>query len=64
MGSPSDAVNKTDNNIVRMAEELTSDPPDTQATCPNATKWSDLLTTESDTGRDHDKQGKKREKSK
>ena len=61
--SPSDAVNTTDNNIIRMAEELTSAPQDIQATCPNATKWSDLITTESDTERDHEKQGKKREKS-
>ena len=61
--SSSDTMNKTD-NIIKMAEELISVPTDTQETCHNATKWSDLLTTESDTERDHDKQGKKREKSK
>lgn len=47
-----------------MAEELLLPPPDTHATCPNATKWSDLISTESDAERDHEKQGKKREKSK
>jgi len=61
--SPSDTMNKTD-NIIKMAEELISVPTDTQETCHSATKWSDLLTTESDTERDHNKQGKKREKSK
>jgi len=61
--SDTDNINKTD-NIVRMEEEESSALPDTHATCPNATKGSDLITTESDAERDRDKQGKKREKSK
>jgi len=47
-----------------MEEEQSLALPDTHATCPNATKWADLITTESDAERDHDKQGKKCEKSK
>jgi len=47
-----------------MDEELLLAPPDTHGTCLNATKWSDLITTESDAKRDHEKQGKKRQKSK
>jgi len=47
-----------------MNEDLSLAPPDTQATYPNVTKWSDLISTEFDAERDHDKQGKKREKSK
>jgi len=31
---------------------------------PNATKWADLITTESDAEREHDKQENKSEKSK
>jgi len=61
--SLSDDINKTDNSV-RMDEELGLAPPDTHATCTNATKWSDLITTESDADRDHEKQGNKREKSK
>jgi len=61
--SLSDDINKTD-NIVRMDEELSLAPPDTHVTCTNATKWSDLITTESDAEHDHKKQSKKREKSK
>jgi len=45
-------MNKTD-KIVRMDEELRLAPPDTHATCNNATKWSDLITTESDAESDH-----------
>ena len=40
--SLSDDINKTD-NIVRMDEEPGLTPPDTHATSPNATKWSDLI---------------------
>jgi hypothetical protein len=58
-----DDITKTD-NIVRVEEEQSLAPPDTHATCPNTTKWADLITTESDADRDRDKQGKKREKSK
>ena len=53
--SLSDDINKTD-SIVRMA------PPDTDATRPNATKCSDLISTESDAERDHDKQRKETRK--
>ena len=60
--SISDDINKTE-NIVRMDEELSLAPPDTHATCPKATKWSDLISTESDSERDHEKHGKKRGKS-
>ena len=47
-----------------MEQEQSLAPPDAHATCPKATKWADLITTESDAEREHDKQGKKREKSK
>ena len=46
-----------------MVDEGTPALSDTQATCPKVTKWSDLLTTDSDTEHDLEKQGKKREKS-
>jgi len=59
----SNEKNKTE-NIDRMNENLCLAPPDTQPTCPNVTKWSDLISTESDAERDHDNQGKKLEKSK
>jgi len=58
--SLSDDINMTD--IVRMDGELNLAPPNTHATCPNATKWSDLIITESDAESDREKQGKKREK--
>jgi len=61
--SLSDDINKTD-NIVRMDEEPRLAPPDTHATCPKVTNWSDLISTESDAECDHDKQRNKREKSK
>jgi len=47
-----------------MDEEQRLAPPDRHATCPNATKWSERISTESDAERDYEKQGKKRENSK
>jgi len=61
--TPPKETNKTENND-RMNEDLSLALPDTQPTCPNVTKLSDLISTEADAERDHDKQGKKREKSK
>jgi len=61
--TPSKEKHKTE-NIDRINEDLSLAPSDSQPTCPNVTKWSDLISTESDAERDHDKQGKKREKSK
>jgi len=54
----SNETNKT-KNIGRMNENICLAPPDTQTTCPYVTKLSDLISTESDAERDHDKQGKK-----
>jgi len=59
--TPSKETNKTE-NIDRMNEDLSPATPDTQPTCPDVTKWSDLISTESDAERDHNKQGKKLEK--
>jgi hypothetical protein len=58
-----DDVNKTDNNKNAMDDEGTPALSDTQTTCPIVSKWSNLLTTDSDTEHDLEKQGKKREKS-
>jgi len=52
--SLSDDTNTTD-NIVKLDEEPRLTPPDTHATWPNTTKWCDLISTESDDERDHNK---------
>ena len=59
---PTEGKNKTE-NIDKKNEDRKLTPPDTQPTCPNVTKWCDLISNESDADHDHDKQGKKREKS-
>jgi len=61
--TPSKEINKTE-NIDKKNEDRNLTPPDTQPTCPNVTKWSDLISNESDAEHDNDKQGKKREKPK
>ena len=53
-----DAVNKTDNNKNAMVGDGTPALSDTQATCPKVTKWSDLLTTDSDTEHDLENRGR------
>jgi hypothetical protein len=57
------AVNKSDNNTHAIFDEGNPVTSDTQETYTKVPKWSDLLTTDSETERDLEKQGKKREKS-
>ena len=45
-----------------MVDEGTPALSDTQATCPKVTKWSDLLTTDSDTEHDLEKTGEETRK--
>jgi len=60
---PSNDVNNIDDTL-SMDDELLTTQSDTQATCPTAPTWSDLIAAEPDAERDHEKQGKKRKKSK